>query len=81
MTKSMENDARWRAYKSVGKMRMPEMDKDFILNCIVNDTDKRIKGMTTTRIIKTAMWRLKRMKSDRARVMQGVCPLLAVSLV
>ena len=64
----------------VNKMNMPEMEKDFVLNCIVNDSERRIAGATHSRIAKQGFYRLKRTKQQRGKAIEG-CKILAVSLV
>lgn len=77
----MSNENRWIAYRTVGKMYLPEMEKDYLLNCIVYDSEDRIRGSVSSRIISMAKSRLARTKYDRYNALQGHYGILACSLV
>ena len=69
----MSNANRWKAYEIVSKFDMPEMEKDFALNCIVNVSEKKIaKTKSPSRIVGDAFWQLKRRKKHRISALGGV---------
>jgi nitrogenase molybdenum-iron protein alpha/beta subunit len=78
----VKNPNRWKAYKIVDRLKIEEMEKDYLRNCIVNDSEARIKNCDSGQIVRIAFSRLVRTKTDRTRVLgyKGVL-MLAGSIV
>jgi hypothetical protein len=74
---------RWKAYQMVDNYKqLSDMEKDYIRNCIVSDSDKRIKGQYPAKIISRAIYRMIRSKGQRLEALgKNGRRLLAISVV
>lgn len=60
------NSERWLAYKGVDYLHnLSEMEKDYVRNCIVYDSEARIEGTKAGVIIRRALDRMRRSQRQR----------------